>query len=131
MFDIAQFDVQLTPAVLHATLGRGLLSPQIYTSRQQVFGASKDVLAYPLWRMVLEEIADPFYVFQLLSVALWIWDDYLEYAYVVLILMVVSSYYEIRNARYVLLEFFFFSRISERGFVYVAALVKNVFCGFS
>lgn len=49
--------------------------------------------------MILKEVTDPFYIFQVFSVILWYTDDYAKYATVIVILTFISlitSVYETR-----------------------------------
>lgn len=104
-FEVVQFDSQLPPSTLHQTLGRGIEDPVVLKSRREVFGkCSVDVPSASFWKMWLDELTEPFYVFQLASIALWIWDEYGEYAYTVLAMALLSSCYDLQSARYGLLE---------------------------
>lgn len=99
-FEVVQFDSQLPPAVLHSTLGRGIENSAVCESRRKVFGKSSvKVPSASLGRMWIDEIAEPFYVFQLASIALWFWEDYAQYAWIVLVLTLFSSCYDLASAR--------------------------------
>lgn len=42
-------------------------------------------------RLLIEEVLNPFYIFQIFSMALWYWDGYRYYATCILIISVVSA----------------------------------------
>jgi cation-transporting ATPase 13A2 len=42
------------------------------------------------WKLLIEEVLNPFYVFQILSVMLWCFDDYIYYASCVVIISGIS-----------------------------------------
>lgn len=42
------------------------------------------------WRMLIEEVFNPFYIFQVFSVILWSLDDYFYYAGCIVFLTTVS-----------------------------------------
>ncbi|XP_058970502.2 polyamine-transporting ATPase 13A3 isoform X1 [Pocillopora verrucosa] len=59
--------------------------------RQKMYGPNViDVTVKSYWRLFLEEVADPFYVFQFCSIVLWSTEDYYYYALAILIVTVVS-----------------------------------------
>ena len=41
--------------------------------------------------ILIEEVLNPFYLFQILSMALWFWDGYRYYATVILVISVASA----------------------------------------
>ncbi|KAM3617951.1 uncharacterized protein V6R79_013182 [Siganus canaliculatus] len=69
--------------------------------RRRIYGPNLiDVPVKPYMRLLFEEVLNPFYVFQLFSITLWMVDNYYIYAISILILSILSifiSLYEIRK----------------------------------
>ncbi|XP_044066516.1 cation-transporting ATPase 13A2 isoform X4 [Siniperca chuatsi] len=69
--------------------------------RRHMFGPNLiDVPVKPCMKLLFEEVLNPFYVFQLLSITLWMIDQYIIYAICIFIISIVSisiSLYEIRK----------------------------------
>ncbi|TRZ02445.1 hypothetical protein DNTS_030275 [Danionella cerebrum] len=88
-----------TCADLHAQL-QGL-SRADQSTRQQVFGANIiDVPVKSYLQLLFEEVLNPFYVFQVLSIILWMSDNYYYYAACIIAISLLSicvSLYEIRK----------------------------------
>ncbi|KFG47698.1 putative cation-transporting ATPase [Toxoplasma gondii GAB2-2007-GAL-DOM2] len=73
--------------------------------RQGLFGSSSIRVEVPsLTALVLRDIVHPFYVFQLLAVALWFFDDYVQYAIAILLITSVSTGAECLRTRHNLLR---------------------------
>jgi len=67
------------------------LSEDEVQKRQKMYGPNViDVNVKSYGRLFLEEIADPFYVFQFCSIILWSTDDYYYYAVTILIVSLIS-----------------------------------------
>uniref|UniRef100_A0A665X149 Uncharacterized protein n=1 Tax=Echeneis naucrates TaxID=173247 RepID=A0A665X149_ECHNA len=69
--------------------------------RRQIYGPNLiDVPVKPYIKLLIEEVLNPFYVFQFFSITLWMIDDYYVYAICILIISVLSisiSLYETRK----------------------------------
>ncbi|KAJ3588699.1 hypothetical protein NHX12_009553 [Muraenolepis orangiensis] len=80
---------------------QGGLSPMEQSSRQQVYGPnliSVPVKSYT--RLLVDEILNPFYIFQVVSVTLWMADRYYYYATCIIVISLLSisiSLYETRK----------------------------------
>ncbi|KFH05110.1 putative cation-transporting ATPase, partial [Toxoplasma gondii VAND] len=73
--------------------------------RQGLFGSSSIRVEVPsLTALVLRDVVHPFYVFQLLAVALWFFDDYVQYAVAILLITSVSTGAECLRTRHNLLR---------------------------
>ncbi|XP_044273235.1 polyamine-transporting ATPase 13A3-like isoform X2 [Varanus komodoensis] len=93
-------------SALHAVHGSGLpRSSQDY--RRLFFGANQiDVRVPPVPKLLVKEVLNPFYIFQVFSMVLWSLDNYCLYASAILFMSLVSvcsSLYTIRK-QYVLLH---------------------------
>ena len=79
----------------------GLSSDVEITKRETLYGKCQilvDVKSFPV--LVMEEFLNPFFVFQVFSVALWMYDDYVFYACVILgtsLTSLVISVFETRK----------------------------------
>nr|XP_043893545.1 cation-transporting ATPase 13A2 isoform X2 [Solea senegalensis] len=82
------------------------LSHQEQCLRRRIYGPNLiDVPVKPYLKLLFEEILNPFYVFQLFSITLWLIDEYYFYAICILILSVLSisvSLYETRKQSVIL-----------------------------
>ncbi|KAI3357136.1 hypothetical protein L3Q82_015599, partial [Scortum barcoo] len=69
--------------------------------RRRMYGPNLiDVPVKPYTKLLFEEVLNPFYVFQLFSITLWIIDNYYFYAICILVISILSisiSLYEIRK----------------------------------
>ncbi|KAG5838823.1 hypothetical protein ANANG_G00227710, partial [Anguilla anguilla] len=79
------------------------LSPQEQRARRTVYGENLiDVPVKSYMRLLFEEVLNPFYVFQVLSIILWMTDHYYYYAGCIILISVISigiSLYEIRKSK--------------------------------
>uniref|UniRef100_A0ACB8EWZ2 Uncharacterized protein n=1 Tax=Sphaerodactylus townsendi TaxID=933632 RepID=A0ACB8EWZ2_9SAUR len=103
---LTALDAGLPCASLHTSHGAGLpRSTQDY--RRLFYGANKiDVKVPSIPTLLIKEVLNPFYVFQVFSMVLWSLDDYYLYASAILFMSLVSigcSLYTIRK-QYVLLH---------------------------
>ncbi|KAM9445089.1 polyamine-transporting ATPase 13A2 isoform 1-T1 [Clarias gariepinus] len=71
------------------------------TSRRQIFGDNIiDVPVKSYLQLLFEEVLNPFYIFQVFSIVLWMMDNYYYYAvciFVISFISIVVSLYEIRK----------------------------------
>ncbi|KAE8215245.1 hypothetical protein CF327_g1466 [Tilletia walkeri] len=59
--------------------------------RSIMFGANAvDIAARSTWDLLVDEVLHPFYMFQIVSIILWSFDDYYYYAFCILIISAVS-----------------------------------------
>lgn len=67
------------------------LDGEVHARREQVFGKNSLEIAQPgLLKLLMDEVLHPFYVFQAFSVVLWLMDEYLYYAFAILLISVMS-----------------------------------------
>ncbi|KAM9378812.1 putative cation-transporting ATPase 13A4 [Phaethornis superciliosus] len=89
-----------TCSAIHAKFGSGLTCYEQNVRRLICEPNSIDVPVIPLWKLLIKEVLNPFYVFQLFSVCLWFADDYMEYAIAIVIMSLLSIFltvYELRQ----------------------------------
>uniref|UniRef100_K7G2Q9 Cation-transporting ATPase n=1 Tax=Pelodiscus sinensis TaxID=13735 RepID=K7G2Q9_PELSI len=85
---------------IHAKFGSGL-SQEERDIRRLVCGPNTiDVPVVPVWKLLVREVLNPFYVFQLFSVCLWFAEDYKEYALAIIVMSLLSiavTVYDLRQ----------------------------------
>ena len=70
----------------------GINDPAIIEDRRQKYGPCVINVPVKGWlELLIIEVLNPFYIFQLFSVALWMWDDYRIYASAILFTSIVSA----------------------------------------
>ncbi|XP_061444002.1 polyamine-transporting ATPase 13A3-like isoform X2 [Rhineura floridana] len=99
-------DLGLPCSALHALHGAGL-PRSIQDYRRLFYGANQiDVQVPSLPKLLIKEVLNPFYIFQVFSMVLWSLDNYYLYASAILFMSLVSvcsSLYTIRK-QYILLH---------------------------
>uniref|UniRef100_A0A670IED5 Polyamine-transporting ATPase 13A3 n=1 Tax=Podarcis muralis TaxID=64176 RepID=A0A670IED5_PODMU len=90
------------PAVFHASLPKGLwLVTPVCVCVKLFYGVNEIAVKVPsVFKLLIKEVLNPFYIFQLFSVILWSTDEYYYYAAAIVIMSlisVVSSLYTIRK----------------------------------
>nr|XP_033814062.1 probable cation-transporting ATPase 13A3 isoform X2 [Geotrypetes seraphini] len=91
---------------VHDELSRGL-SREVHDYRKLFFGINEiDVKVPSIFKLLVKEVLNPFYIFQLFSVILWTTDEYYYYALAIVIMSLISigsSLYTIKK-QYVMLH---------------------------
>ncbi|XP_043989032.1 polyamine-transporting ATPase 13A3-like isoform X3 [Gambusia affinis] len=99
-------DVKVSCAHIHCEHSRGL-TKALQDYRRLFFGENEIAVRVPsLFKLLVKEVLNPFYVFQLFSVVLWSAEDYYYYATAIVFMSVISiatSLYTIRK-QYVMLH---------------------------
>ncbi|NXX43165.1 AT134 ATPase, partial [Tricholaema leucomelas] len=89
-----------TCSAIHAKFGSGLTCKE-QNIRRVICGPNTiDVPVIPIWKLLIKEVLNPFYVFQLFSVCLWFAEDYREYATAIIIMSLFSillTVYDLRQ----------------------------------
>uniref|UniRef100_A0ACB8FC52 Uncharacterized protein n=1 Tax=Sphaerodactylus townsendi TaxID=933632 RepID=A0ACB8FC52_9SAUR len=89
-----------TCADIHAKFGSGL-PPKEQDVRKLICGPNAiDVEVTPVWKLLVKEVLNPFYVFQLFSVCLWLAEDYIEYSVAIILMSLLSiglTVYDLRK----------------------------------
>ncbi|XP_010072227.1 PREDICTED: probable cation-transporting ATPase 13A4, partial [Pterocles gutturalis] len=89
-----------TCSAIHAKFGSGLTCNEQNVRRLICGPNTVDVPVIPIWKLLIKEVLNPFYVFQLFSVCLWFAEDYVEYATAIIImslLSIVLTVYDLRQ----------------------------------
>ncbi|KAM4728657.1 polyamine-transporting ATPase 13A3-like isoform 2-T2 [Anableps anableps] len=99
-------DVRVTCAHIHSEHSRGL-TKTLQDYRRLFFGENEIAVRVPsLFKLLIKEVLNPFYIFQLFSVVLWSAEDYYYYAAAIVFMSVISiatSLYTIKK-QYVMLH---------------------------
>ncbi|XP_061594430.1 polyamine-transporting ATPase 13A3 isoform X2 [Cololabis saira] len=99
-------DLQVSCSALHSEHSSGLTKDQ-QEYRRLFFGVNEIAVKVPsVFKLLIKEVINPFYIFQLFSVILWSADEYYYYAVAIVFMSVVSiatSLYTIKK-QYVMLH---------------------------
>ncbi|TFK00935.1 Thioredoxin domain-containing protein 11 [Platysternon megacephalum] len=85
---------------IHAKFGSGLRCEEQEIRRLICGPNAIDIQVVPIWKLLIKEVLNPFYVFQLFSVCLWFAEDYKEYAVAIIIVSLLSialTVYDLRK----------------------------------
>ncbi|XP_072474978.1 probable cation-transporting ATPase 13A4 isoform X2 [Notamacropus eugenii] len=89
-----------TATKIHLKFGSGLTREEQEIRRLVCGPNAIDVEITPIWKLLIKEVLNPFYVFQLFSVCLWFSEDYKEYALAIIIMSIISislTVYDLRE----------------------------------
>ncbi|NXY17964.1 AT132 ATPase, partial [Atrichornis clamosus] len=96
---VSVLDEGWTCAELH--LCRAGLDQQDHSTRRRIYGPNLiEVPVKSYARLLVEEVLNPFYIFQVFSMVLWVWDSYYYYAACIFLISTFSlglSLYETRK----------------------------------
>ncbi|KAM8873662.1 polyamine-transporting ATPase 13A3 isoform 2-T2 [Spinachia spinachia] len=99
-------DLQVSCSTLHSEHSLGLTRNQ-QEYRRLFFGVNEIAVKVPsVFKLLIKEVLNPFYIFQLFSVILWSADEYYYYAVAILFMSVISiatSLYTIKK-QYIMLH---------------------------
>ncbi|KAM3876404.1 polyamine-transporting ATPase 13A3 [Diretmus argenteus] len=99
-------DLQVSCSTLHSEHSAGLSRNQ-QEYRRLFFGVNEIAVKVPsLFKLLIKEVLNPFYIFQLFSVILWSADEYYYYAVAIVFMSVISiatSLYTIKK-QYIMLH---------------------------
>ncbi|XP_002758221.4 putative cation-transporting ATPase 13A5 [Callithrix jacchus] len=85
---------------IHQTFGLGLTSEEQEVRRLVCGPNTIEVEIQPIWRLLVKQVLNPFYVFQAFTLTLWLSQGYIEYSVAIIILSVISivlSVYDLRQ----------------------------------
>ncbi|KAJ7410497.1 hypothetical protein WISP_107967 [Willisornis vidua] len=88
-----------TCSAIHEKFGSGLTSNEQNVRRVICGPNTIDVPVIPVWKLLIKEVLNPFYVFQLFSVCLWFAEDYMEYATAIIIMSLLSVFLTVYDLR--------------------------------
>ncbi|NXC98059.1 AT134 ATPase, partial [Certhia familiaris] len=88
-----------TCSAIHDKFGSGLTFNEQNVRRVICGPNTIDVPVIPIWKLLIKEVLNPFYVFQLFSVCLWFAEDYIEYATAIIIISLLSIFLTVYDLR--------------------------------
>ncbi|XP_027621931.1 probable cation-transporting ATPase 13A4 [Tupaia chinensis] len=97
---IGSLEDWLSSAKIHLKFGSGLTREEQEIRRLICGPNTIDVEITPIWKLLIKEVLNPFYVFQLFSVCLWFSEDYKEYSFAIIIMSIISialTVYDLRQ----------------------------------
>ncbi|XP_006873203.1 PREDICTED: probable cation-transporting ATPase 13A4 [Chrysochloris asiatica] len=97
---IGSLEDWLTSAKIHLKFGSGLTREEQEIRRLICGPNTIDVEITPIWKLLIKEVLNAFYIFQLFSVCLWFSEDYKEYAFAIILMSVISiglTVYDLRQ----------------------------------
>ncbi|KAJ7324614.1 hypothetical protein JRQ81_017634 [Phrynocephalus forsythii] len=89
-----------TCSEIHAQFGSGLASREQEIRRIICGPNAIEVEITPIWKLLVKEVLNPFYVFQLFSVCLWFAEEYVEYSVAIILMSLLSislTVYDLRK----------------------------------
>ncbi|XP_069583276.1 polyamine-transporting ATPase 13A3 isoform X1 [Ranitomeya imitator] len=103
---LAGLDDRVSCAAIHTEHSKGL-SKELHDYRKLFYGINEITVKVPsLFKLLIKEVLNPFYIFQLFSVILWSTDEYYYYASAIVLMSVISiisSLYTIKK-QYIMLH---------------------------
>ncbi|KAM4888760.1 putative cation-transporting ATPase 13A4 isoform 1-T1 [Thomomys bottae] len=97
---IGSLEDWLSSTKIHLKFGSGLTTEEQEIRRLICGPNTIDVEITPIWKLLIKEVLNPFYVFQVFSVCLWFSEDYKEYAFAIIIMSIISialTVYDLRE----------------------------------
>ncbi|XP_005527159.1 PREDICTED: probable cation-transporting ATPase 13A4 [Pseudopodoces humilis] len=88
-----------TCSAIHDKFGSGLTCNEQNVRRVICGPNTIDVPVIPIWKLLIKEVLNPFYVFQLFSVCLWFAEDYMEYATAIIFMSLLSIFLTVYDLR--------------------------------
>nr|XP_048309896.1 probable cation-transporting ATPase 13A5 isoform X2 [Myodes glareolus] len=85
---------------IHHTFGLGLTSEEQEVRRLVCGPNAIEVEIQPIWKLLVKQVLNPFYVLQAFTLTLWLSQGYIEYSVAIIILTVISivlSVYDLRQ----------------------------------
>ncbi|RMC02105.1 hypothetical protein DUI87_21267 [Hirundo rustica rustica] len=86
-------------SAIHDKFGSGLTCNEQNVRRVICGPNTINVPVIPIWKLLIKEVLNPFYVFQLFSVCLWFAEDYMEYATAIIIMSLLSIFLTVYDLR--------------------------------
>ncbi|XP_036099133.1 probable cation-transporting ATPase 13A5 [Molossus molossus] len=85
---------------IHHMFGPGLTSEEQEVRRLVCGPNAIEVEIQPVWKLLVKQVLNPFYVFQVFTLTLWLSHGYIEYSVAIIILSIISivlSVYDLRQ----------------------------------
>jgi cation-transporting ATPase 13A3/4/5 len=86
-----RFPCLLSYRDIHNEFAKGIRQPEIVQARMELYGRSEiDVPIPPIFTILVNEVLNPFFLFQAFSISLWLYEQYRLYAFIILIMTLFS-----------------------------------------
>nr|KAF6473242.1 ATPase 13A5 [Rousettus aegyptiacus] len=85
---------------IHHTFGLGLTGEEQEVRRLVCGPNAIEVEIQPIWKLLVKQVLNPFYVFQAFTLTLWLSQGYIDYSVAIIVLSVISivlSVYDLRQ----------------------------------
>ncbi|XP_072264310.1 polyamine-transporting ATPase 13A3 [Pyxicephalus adspersus] len=87
---LAGLDERVSCSAMHNDHSKGL-STEVHDYRKLFYGINEITVKVPsIFKLLIKEVLNPFYIFQLFSVILWSTDEYYYYASAIVLMSVIS-----------------------------------------
>ncbi|XP_069068854.1 probable cation-transporting ATPase 13A4 isoform X1 [Pleurodeles waltl] len=84
---------------IHSKFGSGFTSKE-QIIRKKICGPNTiDVDIIPIWKLLVKEVLNPFYWFQVASISLWLAYAYYEYSFAILTVTIISIFVTVHDLR--------------------------------
>ena len=101
IFNGFYYDIKESQEKIISELSQGLTSNEI-EHQKMLFGLCDLIISIPsIPKLILDEFSDPFYIFQIYSIILWYFTEYVAYATVIVVASLISlitAVYETRSS---------------------------------
>ena len=126
-FKSIKFIIKTTQEKIHKIFTKGLNSEEIISQRNIFGNCDLIVKIDSVLTLLLKEVTDPFYIFQICSIILWLYYDYKPYAIVILITTFISLIYSVYETRVNLVNIQQMARYTCKLNVFRQSEVKNFY----
>jgi len=83
-FESILFNIKYTHHHIATTFSKGIRISDLQKLKKTYGACQLEVPRNSIPRLLVDEVLNPFYLFQVFSVCLWMWDGYQKYAYCIL-----------------------------------------------
>jgi len=98
-FSSLKFKIKATNENIHEYFTKGLNSLE-FSHQTNIFGKCDiDIVVNSVFSLILKELSDPFYIFQIFSIVLWLVEGYYNYSAVLIMTTVISITIAIKETR--------------------------------
>jgi len=98
-FNSVKFNIKTSQESVHKIFTKGLDANEL-NYQGKIFGqCDLDIKIESVFGLIFKEVTDPFYIFQFFSIMLWMFNNYVQYAVIIIFTTLVSlivSVYETR-----------------------------------
>lgn len=89
-FHSIKFDIKTTQENIHSHFLKGLNTNEVIYQKLIFGDCDLDIKIATVFALILKEVTDPFYIFQFFSIVLWLNNNYVKYAVVIIITTLIS-----------------------------------------